>query len=129
MQFSTLITFTTTLALGTNAAVMRRADPPGRLAQFRIFGADGCHDLNYGFYTVDDVDANTCHSDLGEQPVPIESVNLEVLYAAAEGCVLSIYTDSACTEGAAPLAVNTCQNSTDGVQDWKSWQISCPASS
>ena len=54
MQFITFIAAATALAFGANANVIPRDG--SRLGQFRVFGADGCSDLNYGFYTVDQSD-------------------------------------------------------------------------
>ena len=59
MQFTTLIAAVSALAVGTNAVAIPRDG--ARLAQFRVFGADGCSALNYGFYTVDESDVGTCH--------------------------------------------------------------------
>ncbi|KAI5860639.1 hypothetical protein GGS23DRAFT_599162 [Durotheca rogersii] len=74
------------LAAGTDAAVLRRDGP--RLAQIRAFGAEGCHNLNYGFYTIDQSDANTCHTFVGlPEGAVANSVKLEAVYSpAANGC-------------------------------------------
>jgi hypothetical protein len=84
MQLTALFAAATTLAIGIDAAALRRDG--ARLAQFRVFGAEGCSALNYGFYTVDESDAGDCHV-LENVPSAVTSLDLEVLYSpAAEGC-------------------------------------------
>ncbi|KAJ8111775.1 hypothetical protein ONZ43_g5544 [Nemania bipapillata] len=125
MQFTTLISTIAALAIGTNAAAVPRDG--ARLAQFRVFGADGCSALNYGFYTVDQSDAGACH-ELVNDPTPVSSVNLEALnMPAASGCTISIYTDKACSQGERDMAVNVCNNPAAAGETWASWKISCPS--
>ncbi|KAI0118292.1 hypothetical protein GGR51DRAFT_210071 [Nemania sp. FL0031] len=126
MQFTTLLAAATTLAIGTSAAAIRRDG--ARLAQFRVFGAEGCSAFNDGFYTVDQSDAGTCHSFVGDSDV-VASLNLEVLTTpAADGCTLSIYTDDACTQGERATVVNVCNNPDTTGESWNSWKITCPSS-
>lgn len=83
MQFTTLVATVATLAIGGNAAAVPRDG--ARLAQFRVFGADGCSALNYGFYTVDQSDAGACKQFIS--PTSVTSLNLEQLkLPAAQGC-------------------------------------------
>ena len=51
MQFTSIVLAAAALAASATASVLPRDG--ARLAQFRVYGAAGCHDLNYGFYTVD----------------------------------------------------------------------------
>ncbi|TGJ83669.1 hypothetical protein E0Z10_g5104 [Xylaria hypoxylon] len=126
MQFATLITAVVSIAVGTNAAAIRRDG--ARLAQFRVFGAEGCHDLNYGFYTVDQSDVGACNA-LTTDPTAVTSVNLEVLYSpAANGCSLYIYSDANCSDGKQVTAVNACANPEQDGETYGSWQISCSSS-
>ncbi|KAI1109667.1 hypothetical protein F5Y14DRAFT_431822 [Nemania sp. NC0429] len=122
MQFTTLLAAVATLAVGSNAAVMRRDG--ARLAQFRVFGAEGCSARNYGFYTVDQSDAGTCKQFIS--PTSVTSLNLEQLkLPAAQGCTVYIYTDSNCAEGKHATSVNVCNNPEAPGQTWNSWEISC----
>ncbi|KAI3326890.1 hypothetical protein HD806DRAFT_375074 [Xylariaceae sp. AK1471] len=127
MHFATLIAVAATVAIGTNAAALRRDG--ARLAQFRVFGADGCSASNYGFYTVDASDAGVCHG-IDNVPSAIKSLNLEVLYSpAAEGCSVNIYTDTACSVGKKSTTVGVCNNVPVAGEAWNSWEISCPEGS
>lgn len=120
MQFTTVIAALATLAASANAAALRRDG--ARLAQFRIFGAEGCKEQNEGFYTVDQSDADACHQ-LGEN---IHSVNLEYLnLPTANGCTLNIYTDADCSVGKIATALNVCNNPTAATEAFGSWNIVC----
>ncbi|GAW16457.1 hypothetical protein ANO14919_058860 [Xylariales sp. No.14919] len=126
MQFATLLTVAASLAVSTNAAAIRRDG--ARLAQFRVFGAEGCSALNYGFYTVDQSDVGVCNA-LTTDPSAVTSVNLEVLYSpAADGCNVYIYSDKNCTAGKQATAVNVCSNPEEEGETYGSWQISCASS-
>jgi hypothetical protein len=81
MQFIILVATAIVSAVGANAAVVARSG--ARLAQFRIFGVEGCHDINDGFYLVDTSDVNNCN--LLEADPQVVSVNLEVLYTTVPG--------------------------------------------
>ncbi|RWA04849.1 hypothetical protein EKO27_g10251 [Xylaria grammica] len=108
----------------------RGRHPPrrARLAQFRVFGAEGCSALNYGFYTVDQSDVGVCNA-LTTDPSAVTSVNLEVLYSpAADGCNVYIYSDKNCTAGKQATAVNVCSNPEEEGETYGSWQISCASS-
>ncbi|KAI0968857.1 hypothetical protein F4678DRAFT_441628 [Xylaria arbuscula] len=124
MQFATLITAVATMAFSTaNAAAIPRDG--ARLAQFRVFGADGCSALNYGFYTVDQSDVGVCNA-LTTDPSAVTSVNLEVLNSpAADGCSLFIYTDKNCTAGKTATTVDVCTNVPQTDDTWSTWQILC----
>ncbi|KAI1199150.1 hypothetical protein F5X97DRAFT_322785 [Nemania serpens] len=122
MQFTTLVATVATLAIGGNAAAVPRDG--ARLAQFRVFGADGCSALNYGFYTVDQSDAGACKQFIS--PTSVTSLNLEQLkLPAAQGCTVYIYTDSDCSEGKRATSVNVCNNPEAPGETWNSWEISC----
>ncbi|KAI1818584.1 hypothetical protein GGS20DRAFT_527711 [Poronia punctata] len=121
MQLTTLLLATTATVFANAAAITPRSG--ARLAQFRIFGAEGCHDLNGGFYLADTSDAEECK--LLEADPKVVSVNLEQLYQAVAGaCTVSIYTDEKCSTGKTDTAINVCKNAPD-AKVWKSWKISC----
>ncbi|KAI6089145.1 hypothetical protein F4821DRAFT_232255 [Hypoxylon rubiginosum] len=124
MQFSSIILAAATLAVSATAAVLPRDG--ARLAQFRVFGADGCHDLNYGFYTVDQSDANTCKTFVNAPSV--KSLNLEAMNSpAANGCSFFIYTSTDCGAGRRAIPVQSCQELPADATEWASWQIFCPS--
>lgn len=86
MQF-TLFTVLASIAVGTHAAVLPRqgTDNP-RLAQFRVYSAGGCSDLNSGFYTIDTDQADQCHdvSDAAKfTPYGYVSIELQAKTVAA----------------------------------------------
>ncbi|KAI0403902.1 hypothetical protein F4802DRAFT_607846 [Xylaria palmicola] len=121
MQFTTLIATVAALAVGTHAAAIPRDGP--RLAQFRVFGAAGCSELNYGFYTVDESDAGTCNA-LTNDPTAVSSVNLEhVSLPAGEGYSLFVYTDEGCSAGERAVSLNVCADVKDDGAAWKAWKI------
>ncbi|KAK8050297.1 hypothetical protein PG994_012027 [Apiospora phragmitis] len=126
-----LAIFLTSIAAGTNAAVVPRqgTDNP-RLAQFRIFSDVGCSNLNQGFYTVDRDQAGTC-SQLNN--VPVESIELQGLETAGQGCELRLYYSEDCAEEAVVADLNVCKDATEtgpsgGTPTWNSWQMVCPSS-
>ncbi|KAI1181202.1 hypothetical protein F4777DRAFT_526303 [Nemania sp. FL0916] len=123
MQFTTLVAAVATLAVGTNAAAVPRDG--ARLAQFRVFGAEGCSALNYGFYTVDESDVGTC-KDLANNPTPVISVHLEALYSGT--CAVEIYSDANCSEGTKALTKDACSNPDTAGETWGSWKIVCGSS-
>ena len=84
MQFTTFLAAAAALAFGANANENVAPRDGARLAQFRIFGADGCSELNQGFYTVDSSDANACNAFTGPT---VKSVILEAWEKpAADSC-------------------------------------------
>ncbi|KAL7621507.1 hypothetical protein AAE478_008831 [Parahypoxylon ruwenzoriense] len=126
MRFTNIIAAAAAFIAGTSAAVIQRDG--ARLAQFRIFGAEGCSDLNYGFYTVDESDANACHSFAGlPEGTTVNSVLLQVMTSpAADGCNFYLYTDAECSAGRRSLSVGVCNNPSTSGTPWQAWQISCP---
>ncbi|OTB00002.1 hypothetical protein M426DRAFT_324657 [Hypoxylon sp. CI-4A] len=125
MQFTSILAAAATLAFGANAAAVPRDG--ARLAQFRIFGAEGCSDLNYGFYTVDESDIGSCHSFEGAPDV--KSVNLEAMNTIdGATCSLYVYTNNICTSGLRRLDVQQCTAVPPPNANWASWQIFCPPS-
>ncbi|KAI1765756.1 hypothetical protein GGR53DRAFT_250892 [Hypoxylon sp. FL1150] len=124
MQFTSIVlAVATTLAASSSAAVLPRDG--ARLAQFRVYGAAGCSDLNYGFYTVDQSDDKTCKT-FANVPTDIKSLNLEALYSpAANGCSFYIYTSEDCTTGRRAIPVQSCQELPADATEWGSWQIYC----
>ncbi|KAI1348817.1 hypothetical protein F5Y01DRAFT_290874 [Xylaria sp. FL0043] len=125
MQFATLIAAVATMAISTaDAAAMIRRDG-ARLAQFRVFGAEGCSALNYGFYTVDQSDVGICNT-LTTDPSAVTSVHLEQLTSpAADGCSLFVYTDKNCTTGKTATSVDACTNVAAAGDVFSTWQILC----
>lgn len=88
MQFTSTVTLAASLLLAATSTTLAAVLPRdgARLAQFRVFGAAGCKDLNYGFYTVDESDADTCKTFINV-PTDVKSLNLEVMNSpAADGC-------------------------------------------
>ncbi|KAI1806888.1 hypothetical protein F4811DRAFT_550387 [Daldinia bambusicola] len=121
MQFTTFIAAAAALAFGANANVAPRDG--ARLAQFRVFGADGCHDQNLGFYTVDASDANECHAFNGPT---IKSATLEAMESpAADSCHLFVYTNNICSSGEIDLHLDTCNTVPPPNANWASWKIVC----
>ncbi|KAI1379065.1 hypothetical protein F4677DRAFT_410444 [Hypoxylon crocopeplum] len=126
MQYTSFLAAAAALAFGANAGVVPVARDGARLAQFRIFGADGCHDLNNGFFTVDESDKNTCHT-FTSAALPVKSLNLESMNApAANGCSFFIYTDTVCGGGRRALSTQVCNDVPEPYTTWGSWQIFCP---
>ncbi|KAI1323598.1 hypothetical protein F5Y16DRAFT_424869 [Xylariaceae sp. FL0255] len=129
MQFSTLVTTIASFTVATTrATALRRQEV--RLGQYRIYGALGCFDDNLGFATVDQTDVGVCNSAVfTDEPNPIQSVNLEQMTAAADGCTFYLYTDTACSEGRRAMSVDVCNNVTitDTTDSWGSTQILCPS--
>ncbi|KAI1211968.1 uncharacterized protein F4807DRAFT_383432 [Annulohypoxylon truncatum] len=128
MQFTSFIAAAAALAFGANANAIPRDG--ARLGQFRVFGADGCSDLNYGFYLVDQSDANTCHQFTNLPSGPgVKSVVLEAMNSpAADGCNFYIYTNNICTSGRRALSVSGCNDVPPPNANWASWQMECPSS-
>ncbi|KAK7924426.1 hypothetical protein PG985_006480 [Apiospora marii] len=132
MQLTIFLTSVAAFAAGTSAAAVPRqgSDNP-RLGQFRIFSDFGCSNLNQGFYTVDRGQAGTC-SQLNN--VPVESLKLERLEPAGDGCELRLYYSEDCTADAVTASVGVCNDATEtkpsgGTPTWNSWQMVCPSSS
>ncbi|KAI8966497.1 hypothetical protein F5Y11DRAFT_343561 [Daldinia sp. FL1419] len=127
MQFSTFLAAAAALAFGANANAVPRDG--ARLAQFRVFSAEGCSELNQGFYTVDASDANTCKTFDGvPYPPGVKSVVLEAMNSpAADSCSFYVYTNNICTSGTQRLEVSTCQNVPPPNANWASWKIICSA--
>lgn len=86
MQFSALAAIAS-FAIGTHAAAIRlprQGVSNPRLAQFRVFSAAGCSDLNEGFYTVDTDQANQCTDfSSGEASTPNGYVSIVLQDATA----------------------------------------------
>ncbi|KAI1392047.1 uncharacterized protein F4822DRAFT_114443 [Hypoxylon trugodes] len=128
MQFTSFFAAAAALAMGANAAAVAPRDG-ARLAQFRVYGADGCGDLNQGFFTVDESDANTCKTFINVPTPPgVVSLNLESMnFPAANGCSFFIYTDTNCGAGRRALSVDVCNDVVSPATSWGSWQIFCPS--
>lgn len=117
MQF-TILAAITSFAIGTHAAAIRlprQGTSNPRLAQFRVFSAAGCYDLNEGFYTVDTDQSNQCHSfatESGSTPNGYVSIELQAATAAAANCerelpcLSSIASTSGCRMGKKELITN-----------------------
>jgi hypothetical protein len=87
-----LLTALVSLAVGTHAAALlpRQGITNPRLAQFRVFSATGCYDLNDGFYTVDTNQSNQCYDLYNDSskftPNGYVSIELQALTDAAANC-------------------------------------------
>ncbi|KAK6842758.1 hypothetical protein PG990_005306 [Apiospora arundinis] len=132
MQLTIFLRSVAAFAAGTHAAAVPRqgTDNP-RLAQFRIFSDVGCSNLNQGFYTVDRDQTSTC-SQLNN--VPVESLKLERLEPAGNGCELRLYYTEDCSEEAVTANVGVCNDATEAgptgaTPTWNSWQMVCPSAS
>lgn len=138
MQF-TILAAITSFAIGTHAAAIRlprQGTSNPRLAQFRVFSAAGCYDLNEGFYTVDTDQSNQCHSfatESGSTPNGYVSIELQAATAAAANCELLLYSDTACTETETVSALDACEDASvvqDGASypTWNSYYYKCASS-
>ncbi|KAI1089357.1 hypothetical protein F5B19DRAFT_379755 [Rostrohypoxylon terebratum] len=122
MQFTTFIVAAAALALGVSADGPPHPIP--RLAQFRVFGAVGCSDLNYGFYTVEPSEVNTCNKFKNVPEGPgVKAVSLEVVYKPE--CKVRVYTDDNCTAGTTALSPSTCSEVSPRNPSWVSWKVEC----
>ncbi|KAI1506277.1 hypothetical protein F5X99DRAFT_404328 [Biscogniauxia marginata] len=128
MQFTTILATAAALVLGANGGVVPRDG--ARLAQFRIFGEEGCSALNYGFWTVDESDTNICKGLNPPAGTVVKSIELEAMnFPAANGCTFFIYTDAECGTGRRALGgsnVGSCNNPLQEGETWGSWQFFCP---
>ncbi|ETS73460.1 hypothetical protein PFICI_14406 [Pestalotiopsis fici W106-1] len=138
MQF-TILAALASFAVGTHAAAIklpRQGASNPRLAQFRVFSAAGCSDLNEGFYTVDTDQANQCHDFSGESdstPNGYVSIVLQGTTAAAANCELLLYSDTACSETETISSLDTCEDASvvqDGASypTWNSYYYKCTSS-
>ncbi|KAI4593933.1 hypothetical protein KJ359_008721 [Pestalotiopsis sp. 9143b] len=138
MQFSVLAAIAASFAIGTHAAAIRlprQGVSNPRLAQFRVFSAAGCSDLNEGFYTVDTDQANQCTDfSAGEASTPNGYVSIVLqdatATATAANCELLLYSDNACTETETVSALDTCEDASvaqDGASypTWNSYYYKC----
>ncbi|RYO80727.1 hypothetical protein DL766_009265 [Monosporascus sp. MC13-8B] len=132
MQPTTLfLAASTALVAGAadGAAIQQQRDG-ARLAQFRVWGASGCGELNQGYFKVEESDVGACHNLTAYVPRPgARSAMLEQLYyPAAEGCSLGIFTDETCSGGRrALLSLHACEDAPveEGSGTWGSWQVLC----
>ncbi|RYP75141.1 hypothetical protein DL771_002602 [Monosporascus sp. 5C6A] len=131
MQLSTLFfpAFAAIVARTADAAAIDQRDG-ARIAQFRVWSASGCGELNQGYFKVDESDVGMCHNLTAYVPSPgVKSAMLEQLnYPAAEGCSLDIFTDEMCSEGRrALLSLRACEDAPveEGTGAWGSWQVLC----
>ncbi|KAI0393779.1 hypothetical protein F5Y17DRAFT_430722 [Xylariaceae sp. FL0594] len=125
MQLSNVFAFAITLGPANTAAVSIAPRDGARVAQFRVYGADGCYEDNQGFWTVDTSDADAC-KPLGSNP-PIASVRLEILSTTATGsCTVSLFTDTECTPAAhmTDMTVGACNNA-PAPDVWQAWKLTC----
>ena len=131
MQLSALLfpAFVALVARTTDAAAIHRRDG-ARMAQFRVWSAGGCGELNQGYFKVDESDVGTCQNLTAYVPSPgAKSAMLEQLYyPAAEGCSVSIFTDEMCSDGRRALSsIRACEDAPveEGRGSWGSWQVLC----
>ncbi|KAI0203256.1 hypothetical protein F4808DRAFT_37408 [Astrocystis sublimbata] len=125
MQFTTFIAAVSALAMGANAATFKRDGL--RLAQFRVYLARGCNELNDGFYTVDESDANTCHELPADSGLNVASVVLEELLAGTDdlGCTFNLFTDKSCSADKFEPDYRVCAEPEGDDKNWGSWSITC----
>ncbi|RYP84851.1 hypothetical protein DL770_005144 [Monosporascus sp. CRB-9-2] len=112
-----------------DAAAIHQRDG-ARMAQFRVWSASGCGELNQGYFKVEESDVGVCNNLTAYVPSPgIKSAMLEQLYyPAAEGCSLDIFTDELCSDGRrALLSLRACEDAPveEGRDIWGSWQVLC----
>lgn len=110
MQLTTLLASALSLAAGSSAAAIgaRQGVDNPRLAQFRIWSADGCDRANEGFYTVETDMANKCHP---LNVAPVVSVMLEVWTPAAANCRFEVFTTPDCSgQPYGPNPLKLCRN-------------------
>ncbi|KAG6009547.1 hypothetical protein E4U21_002183 [Claviceps maximensis] len=103
------------LAGATHALAIRNK----HVADFRLFGEQGCSRQNQGIWTVIDEDfrPNECKSLGGSLPRSIRNVDVN------RGCTLSFYSDDACSATSKrECAPGQC---CDSAQGWRSWSMVC----
>ncbi|KAG5993172.1 hypothetical protein E4U54_003459 [Claviceps lovelessii] len=89
------------------------------VADFRLFGEQGCSKQNQGIWTVIDLDfrPNECKSLGTSLPRSIRNVDIN------RGCQLSFYTDDACSALSKRVCgQGECCNSAEG---WRAWSMVC----
>ncbi|KAL6909116.1 hypothetical protein GGI43DRAFT_379928 [Trichoderma evansii] len=115
MRFFTVFATAATLIAGSNALFIPRNI---HVADFRLYGAEGCVEENLGVWTVidDDFKNGECKSlnDEEDGAVP-HSLSLTDINA---GCTLTAYTDLKCTEGKTVLSPGQCSDNKVGFQAW-----------
>ncbi|RYP41440.1 hypothetical protein DL767_001078 [Monosporascus sp. MG133] len=131
MQLSALFfpAFAALVARITDAAAIHERDG-ARIAQFRVWSASGCGELNQGYFKAEESDVGTCHNLTAYVPSPgVKSTMLEQLYyPAAEGCSLGVFTDEMCSDGRRELlSIRACEDAPveEGRGIWASWQVLC----
>ncbi|RYP87823.1 hypothetical protein DL769_000415 [Monosporascus sp. CRB-8-3] len=130
MQLSALFfaAFAALVARTTDAAAIRQRDG-ARMAQFRVWSAGGCGELNQGYFKVEESDVGLCQNLTAYVPSPgVKSVMLEHLYyPAAEGCSVGVFTDEMCSDSRRALAIHACEDAPveEGRDTWRSWQVLC----
>ncbi|QPH02470.1 hypothetical protein C2857_006680 [Epichloe festucae Fl1] len=115
MHASLFIASVAALASSTSALTIRNK----HVADFRLFGEQGCSKQNQGVWTVIDVDfkPNECKSLQGSPAMSILNIDTN------KGCTFSLYADEACTEASKrDCPPGRCCNN---LQDWKAWSMVC----
>ncbi|KAH8653765.1 hypothetical protein BX600DRAFT_471610 [Xylariales sp. PMI_506] len=141
MHFTTISAAIVALAATScSASVLPTKRSDALIAQFRVFSAAGCSDLNEGFFTVDQTQTNICTSLAPyETNTPFVSIELQGISTppgstAAEGCELFLYSDTACSQDVTAAPLNACQNAAvvqpgATVPTWNSYFFACTGSS
>ncbi|KAG5920160.1 hypothetical protein E4U61_000210 [Claviceps capensis] len=103
------------LASVAHALTIRNA----HVADFRLYGEQGCFADNQGIWTVisEDFAPNECKGLNGYVPRSIRNQDTN------PGCTLSFYTDEGCSAaGKRDCAPGQCCNSAQG---WRAWSMVC----
>ncbi|KAH6653058.1 hypothetical protein BKA67DRAFT_659702 [Truncatella angustata] len=139
----TLLTTLASLATSTLAApaalISRQGITNPRLAQFRVFSATGCFDLNQGFYTIDTDQSNVCYNlqqdAANVSPLGYVSIQLQAITAnsTASNCKLLLYSDDACEKDRTEAPLNVCEDAPvtqdgDSNPNWNSYYYQCNTS-
>ncbi|KAK2598090.1 hypothetical protein QQS21_005801 [Conoideocrella luteorostrata] len=114
MHANVLIAAVVALATSTSALTIRNK----HVADFRLFGEEGCYKKNEGVWTVidDDFKPNECKSLDGNPAKSILNIDTN------QGCTFSLYSDEACSAGKKDCQPGECCNN---GQDWKAWSMVC----
>ncbi|CAM1505189.1 Fc.00g108260.m01.CDS01 [Cosmosporella sp. VM-42] len=115
MQFTTILASIATLAIGADAAAVKRDT---HVADFRIYGEKGCDMLNLGVWTVLDTDfyPNECKTLKNNV---VKSLSLGDIN---NGCTMYIYSDEKCSVARRAITPEACH---DAEVVWGSWSMQC----
>ncbi|OTB04015.1 hypothetical protein M426DRAFT_262507 [Hypoxylon sp. CI-4A] len=123
MQFTTFIT-AAILAMGSNAAIVRRQDP--NLVQFSGWRESECSgNASAGVYIISESQVDTCKQfsppavGLGQaRSVSVEAFN-------APGCTLTVYSDNGCYGDSQDIREESCVTVGEGLDYFLSYKVTC----